>query len=234
MQIIAFVIATTVALGASEPGRHAADAAQESAAAPGTADRQANDDIRRLLTVGQRVTIADDRGLQLEGRIGALEPDRLTLISRRLRTEVAYDRIVRIDRPHDGLGNGALWGLGVGAALGFALVLDEEFSECDSSGFLSCGDPHPAAYALVPAIIGGLGAAIGVGVDALIRREPNIYRRGRSTAAVTVRPSRQAHCGGSRVGSVVTHLTRTPTGVDAEMTVSTPAARLERPIGCLS
>jgi hypothetical protein len=188
MQIITVLIATTLALGASESGRNAANTAQDSIAAPAPGDQQANEDIRRLLTVGQRITINDDRGLQLEGRIGALQPDRLTLISRRTSTEVPYARIMRIDHPHDGLGNGALWGLGVGAGIGFAMVLQEESSDCESAGFFSCGDPQPVAYALVPAIVGGLGAAIGVGVDALIRREPNIYRRGRSTRGVSVHP----------------------------------------------
>jgi hypothetical protein len=30
---------------------------------------------------------------------------------------------------------------------------------------------------LVPAVLGGLGAAIGVGIDALIHKDPTLFRR---------------------------------------------------------
>jgi hypothetical protein len=49
------------------------------------------------------VSITDDQGRQEEGRISTLSADRLTLVSRRDSTDVPYDRIVRVDRPRDGL-----------------------------------------------------------------------------------------------------------------------------------
>lgn len=181
-------VAITLAVSTSSPGgTDAGNIQQDSPAAAAPAARTESEEIRQRVKVGQKVTITDDGGRQLEGRIGALGPDRLSVASRRDVTELAYERIVRIDRPHDGLGNGALWGFGVGAGLGLAGVVAEERRECDF-GFFSCGDPHPVTYALVPAIIGGLGAVIGVAIDALIRREPNLYRRG-GTTGVRVIPT---------------------------------------------
>lgn len=181
-------VAITLAVSTSPPRRPDAGNIQEdSPAAAAPAPRAESEEIRRRVKVGQKVTITDDGGRQLEGRIGALGPDRLSVASRTDVTELAYERIMRIDRPHDGLGNGALWGFGVGAGLGLAMVLAEEVAECDPAVFFSCGDPHPVAYLLVPGITGGLGAAIGVAVDALIRRERNIYRRG-GTPDVRVLP----------------------------------------------
>lgn len=182
-------VAIAVALATSAPrGTDPANIQQDPPAAAAPAERTERDEIRRLVKIGQKVTITDDGGRQLEGRIGALGPDRLSVASRTDVTELAYERIVRIDRPHDGLGNGALWGFGVGAGLGLALVVAEEVAECDPAVFFSCGDPHPVAYVLAPAIIGGLGAAVGVAVDALVRREPSIYRRG-STTGIRVLPT---------------------------------------------
>jgi len=51
-----------------------------------------------------------------------------------------------------------------------------------------CGDPIAAAYVIIPAVAGGLGAAVGVGVDALVRRSPNLYRRGNG-ARLTLAPA---------------------------------------------
>ena len=44
--------------------------------------------------------------------------------------------------------------------------------------FFDCADPSAAGYVVVTALTGGLGAAIGVGVDALIRSDGNLYQRG--------------------------------------------------------
>jgi hypothetical protein len=110
------------------------------------------------------------------------------VISRRATSEVDFASIVRIDRPRDGLGNGALWGLGIGAVVGLAGLIAEESGECEPVGFFGCSDPQTGAYVVIPLVFGGIGAAIGVGIDAAIRREPNIYRRG-TTARVRVMPT---------------------------------------------
>ena len=182
----------------SARGPAAADEQQESPATPAQPSHNEAEEIRRLVAVGQKVLITDDQGRQLDGQIGTLSADRLTVLSRRASSDIQYANIVRIDRPRDGLGNGALWGFGIGAGLGLAAVIDEEFGECEPAGFFSCGDPPAAAYLVFPLITGGIGAAIGVGIDAVIRREPNIYRRG-ATRRVSVMPM----LGRGRTGAAV-------------------------------
>ena len=180
------MIATVPAGSARGPA--AAGEQQESSATPAQKPHNEPEEIRRLVAVGQKVLITDDNGRQVEGKIGTLSADRLTVVSRRDTSDVQYASIVRIDRPRDGLGNGALWGFAIGAGVGLAGVIDEEFGECEPAGFFSCGDPQAAAYLVFPLITGGVGAAIGVGIDAAIRREPNIYRRG-DIARVSVIPT---------------------------------------------
>jgi len=109
-------LALTAAVAAT-PARTAAPPAirQASPADATQAPTAEAEEIRRRVRVGQKVSITDDQGRQVEGRISTLSADGLTLVSRRDSTDIPYDRIVRVDRPRDGLGNGAVWGLGVGA-----------------------------------------------------------------------------------------------------------------------
>lgn len=171
-------VAIAAALGTCSPaGTGVAALPQDSRAEAPHATTSARAEITAVVKPGQRVTVTDDEGRRVEGRIGMLGPDCLSVGSRTGNTDIEYARIVRIDRPHDGLGDGALWGFSAGAIVGFAFVVNEDLSECDP-GYFSCGDPHALAYAVVPGIIGGLGAAIGVAADALVRRAPGLYRRG--------------------------------------------------------
>ena len=134
------------------------------------------DKIRRRVKEGQKVSIFDDQGRALTGRISELRADALTLLKGRERTDVPYDRILRIDRPHDGATDGALIGFGIGAGLGLVAALA---AATDDSGW---GSPDPSDVALIaPLVFGGIGAGIGLGLDASIRREPNLYRRQAAT-----------------------------------------------------
>ena len=145
----------------------------------GAADPSQADTIRRRLKKDQKVRVTDDQGREWQGRIDAFDPDKLVLLTKdRQRQEISYAAIVRIDRPHDTLANGALIGFVSGAAFGLAAVLAEENADCEPGVFFSCGDPTTAAYAVIPGLLGGLGAGIGLGIDALIRRDPALFRRG--------------------------------------------------------
>lgn len=55
----------------------------------------------------------------------------------------------------------------------------EETSDCQPVVFGRDG-PSGATYVVIPAILGGLGSAIGLGIDALIRRDPTLFLRGDS------------------------------------------------------
>ena len=139
--------------------------------------------IRARIRDGQKIVITDDQGREITGRITNLGADSVQILANGQATDVGYGQILRIDRPPDTLANGALTGLGVGAAFGLVSLVVEH-AGCDRQEFLGC--PEPLAYLVIPAITGGLGSAIGVGIDALIRRDREIYRR--STARATVAP----------------------------------------------
>ena len=75
-------------------------------------------------------------------------------------SKVAYAVIIRIDRPPDTLGNGALIGFVSGAVYGMLAVIAEENADCDPGAFFSCSDPTAAAYVLIPPVTGAIGAGL--------------------------------------------------------------------------
>ena len=176
--VATLALMTTLASG---PAASAGSLGQENPPAaqpPGPSDADA---IRQRVKEGQKVRVTDDQGREWQGRIEALAPDNLVLLTKdRQRRDVPYVAILRIDRPHDTLANGALIGFLSGAVYGLLAVVAEENADCEPGAFFSCGDPTAAAYVLIPAILGGIGSGIGVGIDALIRRDPALFRRGDS------------------------------------------------------
>jgi hypothetical protein len=156
--------------------------------------------IRSILREGQKVSVTDDGGRELDGRIVSLGVSTLSLQHDRTKqTEIPYGDVLRIDRPRDGLSNGALIGLGVGAAFGLtAWAVDRDPGPCDPDGWWECSPPGTTEYVAATLVTAGLGAAIGVGVDALIRRERNLYRRGQATR-ITLVPTLAAYVRGVSV-----------------------------------
>ena len=153
------------------------------------------DDIRAKVKQGQKVSIIDDEGREYNGKVAELTGDDLRIVSRHNTAAIRYATIIRIDRPHDGLGNGARTGLLVGAAFGLVTLAMEDARACDPAVWFDCSDPSGAGYAIIGGIAGGLGAAIGAGIDALIHRDPTIYRRNATRIAVTPSISRRGHIG---------------------------------------
>lgn len=167
----------TLSSGPNAPGQSFV-AGQENARAAQTAGSSDADAIRQRVKEGQKVRITDDQGREWQGRIEELAPDHLVLLTkdRQLR-DVPYAAILRIDRPHDTLANGALIGFVSGAVYGLFAVLAEENADCEPGAFFSCGDPTAAAYVVIPPVLGAVGAGIGVAIDALVRRDPTLFRR---------------------------------------------------------
>ena len=141
--------------------------------------------IRTRVKDGQKVSITDDRGQEFNGRIGTLATDGVRMLVDGKSVDVAYDRIVRIDHPSDSLANGALIGFGVGAALGLTAMAAT--SGCDTAVY-GCSELNAGGYVAGTLLYGGLGTAVGVGIDALIHRDREIYRRG-AGAHATVTPA---------------------------------------------
>ena len=81
----------------------------------------------------------------------------MLLAKDRQRRDVPYAAILRIDRPHDTLANGALIGFVSGAAYGLCALVAEENADCEPGAFFSCGDPTAAAYLVIPPVLGAMG-----------------------------------------------------------------------------
>jgi hypothetical protein len=114
------------------------------------------DQLNTRLKPGDTIWVTDAQGREVKGKVQALAPEVITLKGEGPKTFAAGDvRLIQERRP-DSLKNGALIGLGVGGGLVLGLCLAGEASEGDGW------------CALAAAIYGGAGAAIGVGIDALI------------------------------------------------------------------
>jgi RNA methyltransferase-like protein len=176
--LITSLLLVTVLSSASEASGPSTPPAEENERLDDGAPTSIDATIRERIRNGQKVRITDEQGREWHGRIGALGPGHLTLVTRdRQRNDIPYRTIVRIDRPHDSLANGALIGFTSGAVFGLAAVISEEYGDCEPGAFFSCGDPPAAAYVFAPLLFGGIGAGIGVSIDALISRDPNLFRR---------------------------------------------------------
>ena len=166
------LLAATISVGVAAPNVDQVQASSGVSASDGVSLQTNGDEIRRRVKEGQKVVVVEEHGRTLLGRVDNFGADALTLMVGQDRIPLNYDRILRIDRPHDGLREGALIGLTVGAGVGLLAAID---SAQEDGGW---GGPDPGLVAAVaPLMFGALGAAVGTGVDALIRREPNLYRR---------------------------------------------------------
>lgn len=137
------------------------------------------DELRLLTRVGETVTVTDTAGREAGGRITSLSADAIVLRVNGQPREWKEGDIATIrQRKSDSLGNGALWGLGIGAGLAAVAIASSDLESGDE-GWVVLG----------MAVYGGIGAAIGVGVDALITRPHVIYEKpGTATARWRVAP----------------------------------------------
>lgn len=135
-----------------------------------------------LVKPGDTVTVTDAAGNQVRGRIEALSSSSMALLVSGMRRELREAEISTIrQRRSDPLKNGALWGFGVGAGLGTmaGLAIAGDCSDCLKGWFV----PFAAAF------YGGIGAGIGVGIDALVEGQQVIYARAQpSSARLTLAP----------------------------------------------
>ena len=140
------------------------------------------DQLRVLVKAGDRITVTDDAGREMTGRIAELSPSSLALVVGEQRRDLQATEIDTIrQRRGDSLANGAKWGFGVGASLGFmtAMAIANEEGVGDDA----------AIVVIATLFYGAVGAGIGVGVDAMNSAEQVIYvRRAVSAHRLTVRP----------------------------------------------
>jgi hypothetical protein len=136
--------------------------------------------LRVLVKRSDTVSVVDRTGTEVRGPISALSSSSLAIVvagSQRtfLEGEIATIRQRRPDSP----ANGAKWGFGIGAGLGLL------------AGITLASGYDNGASALIPVLAltyGGIGAGVGVGIDALISSDQVIFARGGSAAKIRVRP----------------------------------------------
>jgi hypothetical protein len=138
------------------------------------------DQLRVLVRPGDKLTVIDDSGQRVEGRVSSLSSSALDLtVSGKPRQFLSTDINTIEKRGPDSLKNGALIGLAIGGGIGAAGMIA-----------LAGTADNPAALVAVGALMyGGIGAGIGTGFDALIEGRRVIYARSGSTATtLTVAP----------------------------------------------
>jgi hypothetical protein len=128
------------------------------------------DQLPLLVRRGDTVTVTDTTGRTIKGPIVDLSPSGLVILVAGGRHALRHDEIQRIrKRGPDRLRNGAWWGFGIGAAIGWFLAAQGAGAD---SGY---GDQ---ATALAPILIGAaLGSGVGAGIDAIVDGQQVIYAR---------------------------------------------------------
>ena len=147
------------------------------------------DELPLVLRRGDRVTVTDNNGRSLKGRIIELSRSTLSLDARGARHDLHADDVSLIrQRRRDTLRNGALIGLGVGA-FPAAILASWAYSYANNEG----GSPVGGA-AFCAGLSLSVAAGIGAGVDALIRRSHVIYGpTGAAQRRLTVSPLLSGH-----------------------------------------
>jgi hypothetical protein len=140
-------------------------------------------ELKLLVRPGDAVTLVDSTGQKVSGRITDLSASALAMtVDGRSREWRETEVSTITQRRQDSLTNGALIGLGVGAAS--AAVGGAVWAANTVADDTNAGD-----VAVVLAFYGGIGAAIGVGVDAMITKHYVIFdRRPGSGVTVSVAP----------------------------------------------
>lgn len=145
---------------------------------------QLSEGLAAAVKLGQTVLVVDMKGERHDGIVADVSPLSLVLVKSGKREEMGsntIDRIMRNER--DSLENGAAIGFLVGAGAVFVPAA----IYCLGDGY--CGGADWSVFGFVSAIYGGIGAAIGTGIDALIRDHTVVYRRnGGTSPSFTIAP----------------------------------------------
>jgi len=134
--------------------------------------------LNTRLRPGDTIWVTDAQGREVKGRIAAVGTDALTVDGGGSKTFSAGDVRLVMERRHDSLANGALIGLGVGG-IGTGLAC------------LASADEGQDQWCLAAAVVyGGIGAAIGLGIDAVIPgKKVVVYRAPGAAGAPSARLS---------------------------------------------
>jgi hypothetical protein len=124
------------------------------------------DRLRDVLKPGLEVTVIEDDGRRIDGKVAAVLSDAVRVTSHRHSQTLALDRIVRVEHPDD-VQDGALSGLAFGVTMGVI------------GGALIGGPGHRLQGAILnTAGSAPVYAAIGMAFDALVDHRETLYERG--------------------------------------------------------
>lgn len=124
--------------------------------------------LQMLVKPGDSVYVTDASGVVTKGKVGALSPAMLRLISGGTTKDLSESDVMRIRQwRRDSLKNGAL----IGGGIGFGLTLLAVVAVCRDS-WNGCGAGGTAGILIFNT---GLFAAIAVGVDALIPTKQTVF-----------------------------------------------------------
>lgn len=136
-------------------------------------------ELPQRLNVGDTVTVDRVDGTHTRGHLVRMTPGGLVVKTATDDIALASDQVRRITSCCDSLRNGALIGLAAGAVLGVA-----------ASRSIAENTPSYGWDLLAAGLLGGVGAGLGVGLDALIRTHKTVYQAPRVSARVSVAPGR--------------------------------------------
>lgn len=130
------------------------------------------DDLALRLSLGDRAEIGLRDGSRISGRVIELTRDAIEIASSAGKRRLAAEDVGLVEVRGDSLRNGAAIGFLSGAALG--VLFAGGFSD-----HLTAGEAVGSAC-----IVGGVGAGIGLGIDALVERTTVVYRADRPRASL--------------------------------------------------
>jgi hypothetical protein len=135
--------------------------------------------LQLLVKPGDKIDVIGVDGIRTRGKIESLTPASLRLSTNGGFRDFAQKDALEIKQKRsDSLANGALIGaVSAGGFLGVSAIVLCSGGECNSDG------PQIAAVILTYT---GIGAAIGVGIDAMIRHRQTIYKQPAQSALRSV------------------------------------------------
>ena len=139
------------------------------------------DQLRVLVKPGDKISEVDVVGRTADGRIGTLTRDALTLVTEAGLRRLGESDVAQIrQRRDDSLKNGAI----IGAVAGAAYFVTAAALLRDSDG----GEVIVGTAIVGGVLFAAMGAAAGVGIDALIARQQVIYQKPGGGSGVSLAP----------------------------------------------
>jgi hypothetical protein len=138
------------------------------------------DELRLKVKAGDTIYVIEGNGEERRARVLEVAPSSLAVSIGGKRLDLSENSVGRIrQRLPDPLWNGAAIGAGVYLAVAGGMVATIGEGNCDAG-----------CWAINGLLAGGIGASIGVGIDALIKGRKTIYEAGdrQPSTSVVMRP----------------------------------------------